>query len=504
MMLSKSKELPAASGSFLRSLSNNLLSHPSSLLLVVILIPVFATSSTAQPATKQPGIRELPIIEKPVERPTSERVVIRSRPAQPTKGVLAVVLDPIANGKVVVKDQNGKVIVDSETGENGQAEFQLQRKKVYQVEASLPGYVAASSKTKPLGATEVMRLKLRPQFANIKLLGIPPGSKILIDENERATADKSGEVNINEIQPGDHQLLIRNLEYNDYDYKLSNLEAGVTYNLSVRMDKVAKLTIRCLPNANVMIDGAFHGRVEKNGTVQINYPLKEAVESTITVELLGYQSWSGRELLSPGQRTIIVKLDPIVTSTGFSDLFVNLNQWNAPSGWKVIRDGQDTKVEINEKQLGLLKEITYRDFEANFTVLLGEGKGATWAIRADKEGRNYYLFHISGPKSGALTPNRFYSYLVRDGGEPVEMAPPSPVIIDLTQPGTYTIAAIVKGHNIKHSITGNYSGETSDLGSCTDDTPTKERFLYGTFGFRSLSGEVFTVDELHLEPIKPN
>ena len=42
------------------------------------------------------------------------------------------------------------------------------------------------------------------------------------------------------------------------------------------------------------------------------------------------------------------------------------------------------------------------------------------------------------------------------------------------------------------------------LGSWTDTSPTKEKFLYGTFGFRSLSGEVFSVDELTLATKKQN
>ena len=480
-----------------KSCFNNLPGLASSLFSLCAFTLALISLCQAQPGVKDRP-KELPIIEKPRERSVSERVTIRSVPAQPTKGVLAVVLDPIVNGKVTVKDLNGRIHFSSDTGDNGQAEFQLQRNKVYYVEVSSPGFVDAGGKTKALGATEVMRVKLIPQFATLKLRGLPPNSKVLINETQRATSGQSGLVTINDIPPGDLKLLIRHPEYNDYTDKLDVTEAGATYNLTVRMAKVTKLTIRSLPNAVVLIDGAFEGRVEKNGTVQIDYELEQAGEHTITVELIGHQTWSRREMLSPGARMIAAELVPIVTSAGVSDFFDNLSQWNAPPSWKII----NKKLEIGGSQLGTLKDKTYRDFEATFTIWLDDCKGATWAVRADKQSRNYYLFHIAGPKSTTHTPDRFYTYLVRDGGEPIEADTPYPMTIDLNQPGSYTITVTVQGHTIKHSITGNETAEGFDIGIWTDTTDTKDKFLYGTLGFRSLSGEVFTIDDLSIEPLK--
>ncbi|MCI0663776.1 MAG: hypothetical protein L0220_22170, partial [Acidobacteria bacterium] len=250
----------------------------------------------------------------------------------------------------------------------------------------------------------------------------------------------------------------------------------------------------------VLIDGEFKGTIQEDGKVGIDYQLDQISEHAITVELLGHQPWSRREVLTPGSRTLIAKLDPITTSAGVSDFFDNLSQWNAPDSWKIITDERNKKLEVRGPKLGTLKDKIYQDFTANFTIWLDDSKGATWALRADKEGHNYYLFHLAGPKSTTHTPRRFYTYLVRDGNEPIEVSTPAPVIVDLSKPGSYAITIEVRRHHITHRIVSNQLGEDSDLGIWTDTTETKDKFLYGTFGFRSFSGEVFSVDDLSLSP----
>lgn len=467
-------------------------------LVVLILAAIYSSECPAQP-----GIKELPIVEKPRERSSSERVTIRTTPTQTSKGVLAVVLTPIINGQVIIKDVAGRVLEKRDSGETGQAEFLLQRGKIYQVEVNSPGYLSTSGKSKALKATEILRLRLVPQFATLKLRDLPVGAQIFIDEERRAAIGQTGAATISEIKPGSHSLRISHPEYNDYTDTLKELEAGfeVTYP-RIPLRRVAKLTVQGLAGASVMVDGAFQGRIESNGQVQFDYELDRASERTIMVELIGYQTWSKRELLTPGPRTLMVSLDPVVTSAGVTDFFETLSLWHSPTTWKVAAEGNNRRLQVKGELLGTLADKTYRDFRGNFTVWLEDGKGATWAVRADKEGRNYYLFHLAGPKSTSHTPKRFYTYLVKDGGQPVEVSTPVPVLVDLTQPGSYTISVTVESHTIRHSIVGNHKVEESDLGIWTDTTTSKDRFLYGSFGFRSLSGEIFQVDDLNLEPVK--
>jgi len=470
------------------------------ILLLIALLPLSASAVWAQP-----GIKELPIVEKPRERTTGD-VIIRTVPAQPTKGVLAVVLDPIINGQVIVKDATGRVLAKQEADKDGQIEFQLQRNKTYQVEASFPGYRGVSGKSKPLKSSEIIRLKLVPQFAKLILNSLPANAQVIIDNQLRGTADQTGVVTVNELKPGDHSLLVRHPEYNEYADTLKGLEAGDIANWRISLLRVAKLTVQGPAGATVLIDGAVQGKINADGVVRIDFAIDRTVERTIAVELLGYQTSSRKELLAPGPRTIAFNLDPIVTSAGVSDFFESLSQWNAPSTWKLVGEPKKRKLHVEGQQLGTLKDKTYRDIQegSNFTIWLDDGKGATWAVRADQEGRNYYLFHLAGPKAtGAYTPNRFYTFLVKDGGTPVEVSTPAPVSLDLNQKDSYTINLVVTGYTVRHWITSNVSGQRDDLGIWTDTAPAKDKFLFGTFGFRSLAGEVFMVDDFNLEPAKP-
>jgi hypothetical protein len=447
--------------------------------------------------------REYTVI-KPRARAATETVTIVRKASQPTKGVLQVVLDPVIPGKVVIADTSGRVLDEVEAGEDGQATFELRRGQSYQVRASSPGFVGAEGKSPILRAATTVRLQLKAQFAKLELPGLPIGAQILIDGNLRATADKSLVV-LDNLEPGEHKLLVRHPQYNDYQANLDFLEAGSGIRfppINTILVKVAKLTIEGPPEARILIEGAVQGKINPDGRVQIDYELEQASERTISVELLGYQTWTKRETLTPGPRTITVRLDPIVTSTGVSDFFDNLSLWNAPSSWKIVSDPRNKRLEVKGDRLGLLSDKTYQDFDANFQLWMEDGKGATWVMRADKEGRNYYLFHLAGPKSTEYTPKKFYTFLVKDGGAPVEVSTPVPVLINMDKPGPFTVTIKARKSTIQQSISDQDANDSA-LGIWTDTTTTKDKFLYGSFGFRALTGEVFIVDDLNLEPLKP-
>jgi hypothetical protein len=448
-----------------------------------------------------------PTIIEPKAR-TDSSSVRPIKAAPPTKGVLVVLFDPEVAGKITVETLAGKVVEEANADESGRADLVLKRGQAYRVKGSAPGFISDERKSKILKTTDTVLLKLTAKSATVTLLDLPAGAQVFIDSQEqpRAIADKSGTLSITDLEPGKHNLTIKHPEYRDFQYDLQELKAGSTMIFPVTLDKVAKLTIQSRPGAIVMIDGAVYGKIQDAGKVAIDYELSQISEHTITVELLGYQTSSKKELLAPGPRTITVNLDPIVTSAGVSDRFENLSLWKAPPSWQILSDTRNKKLEVKGEQLGLLSDKIYRDFVAVFTIWLSDGKGASWAVRADKDGRNYYLFHLAGPNSTSHTPRNFYTYLVKDGGTPIEVSTPFPVLVDLNQKDSYTITVIVEGHRIRHSIISDQTADKSDLGIWTDTTTSKEKFLYGSFGFRALSGEVFYVDDLtlslDLEPFK--
>src|SRR5262245_50411893 len=239
-------------------------------LMIIIGTMLFSTVSLAQP-----GIKELPIVAKPRERSNTERVVVRTRAVLPSKGVLAVVLSQYLNAQVIIKDSSGRVLDKKDAGDQGQAEFQLQRGKVYQVEASYPGYLSASGKSTPLGLSSIVRLALVPQFASLKIPNLPTGAQVFIDDAMRATVDKTGDVIIRDLTPGDHSLAIRHPEYNDYTDTLPKVPAGVELSYAkIPLTRVAKLTIQGPAGARILIDGAVQGVINIDGAVRIDYELE--------------------------------------------------------------------------------------------------------------------------------------------------------------------------------------------------------------------------------------
>ena len=473
---------------FLRSIS---------LRLVLLIVGIFSLVSTFSLAQEERRYN----VERPKARAATETVKPKTTATQATKGVLTVLLDPIIPGKVMVESSAGRI--EAEADENGRADFELRRGLVYNVKAISPGYIGAAGKSEPLKATATVRLKLTPQFATLRLQDLPSGAQVLIDDQMRATADSRGAVIIADLAPGDHQLLIRHPEYNDFPSSLKKLEAGDIVSFpQLPLVKVARLTVQTLPGASILIDGEVKGKAESNGTVIINYQLAAASDHTIAVELLGYETWSQRERLTPGARTIPVKLNPIVTSAGVSDAFDDLALWNKAPKWEIRSERFNNKINnkllVTGPELGTLKNTLYRDFEVNFTVWLSDGKGAAWAIRLDKSGKNYYLFYLAGPNS--QTPRKFYTYLVLDG-QVTQVNTPTPVLADLNQKDYYTIDITVQGFTIKHEITSK-TGEKNDLGFYTDTADTKTKLLYGTFGFRAFKDESFTIDDFAIRPTK--
>jgi hypothetical protein len=447
-------------------------------------------------------------VEKARARAATERIVIRTVTKAPTEGVLAVVLDPIIPGEVIIENAAGREIAKAEADKTGQAEFTLKRGVAYRVKATAPGFTAATGKTAaPLGASATVRLKLIAQFAALRLVSLPAGAQVLIDDQLKSTAEESGNVTIADLAPGKHKLTIRHPDYDEFNNELGTVAAGDLLSYpSLPLVKVARLTVQSQPGALVMIDGALKGKVEADGKVTIKYELDKAAEHTVSVALLGFQDWAIREMITPGAKTIAAKLEPIITSAGVSDAFDDLSLWNAPESWKIVPvkmpNGRDNrKLQVSGEQPGVPKGTVYRDFDALFEIRLNDGKGATWLMKTDKSGRSYYLFHLAGPKSD--TPKRFYTYLVKDG-QMTQVSTPIPVIADLNQKDSYTIEAQVRGYRIQHWITSNSTGEKLDLGIYTDISDTKNSLLYGAFGFRSLKGETFIVDEFTLQPMKEN
>lgn len=442
---------------------------------------------------------------RPKERSGAETVRVKTKSRQAdARGVLVVLVEPILPGEIVIRSADGRDLARASADqENGQAEFALPRGRSYLIEVNHPGYATATLKSRPLAGQTVARVRLNAQSASLRLRDLPAGAQILVDDQPAVMVDGSGTAVVAGILPGQHRLRITHPEYNDFTDSFEVLDAGEEVSFGkIPLTRVARLEISGPAGALILIDGALQGKINESGRLAIDYELEQPAERVITAELTGYQTWTSRVNLSPGKRTVLVEMSPVITSAGVTDFFDSLTQWQAPEEWRVTGDSRNKRLEVQGANPGILKDRIYRDFQANFSLWLDDNRGASWALKIDPEGRHYYLFHLAGPAATGVTPRRFYTYLVREGEPPIEVGTPVPLLTDLAPQASYTISVTVTDLTIHHTITSNDSGETNDLGVWTDTSATREKYRYGTFGFRSLHGEKFLVDDFNLEPVK--
>lgn len=189
-------------------------------------------------------------------------------------------------------------------------------------------------------------------------------------------------------------------------------------------------------------------------------------------------------------------IPPKLTTTEFTDEFLNLARWTVPpSGWNInTREG---RLEIeNQPQPGFPVGVNYDNFEMHFHLKLLNDAGAAWALRISDPNK-YYLFYLSGPDG--IYPNRFITYIVQDGKvNPTIFNLSTPVIVDLKSGEQYQIDIKVEGNQITQKITPAETGEEVNLGLFTDPNNT---ISSGGVGFRTVGIEKFSVDDLFVRPL---
>ncbi len=180
-----------------------------------------------------------------------------------------------------------------------------------------------------------------------------------------------------------------------------------------------------------------------------------------------------------------------VKAVVLDDEFLNLDKWTTPeSGWLINPDEGASRLEVEgQPQLGFATGVAYRDFEMCFNLKPLNDAGATWALRVNGP-EDYYLFHLTGP--GGKPRNRFLSFVVRGGKLGPEKS--TPIAGELKAGEQYYVLVRAAGNKITHFITLD-DGVTTRLGDFEDDT-----FPQGGIGFRTVSGEKFSVDDLFAGP----
>jgi hypothetical protein len=189
-----------------------------------------------------------------------------------------------------------------------------------------------------------------------------------------------------------------------------------------------------------------------------------------------------------------------ITTVRLDDEFLNLNKWVPPAtGWSIdLNDGQGRLVIEKQPQPGCAANVVYKDFEMTFNLKLLNDGGAAWALRADKSDKNYYLFYLSGPTG--KYPNRFLSYIVRDGEIDSRSERSTEVIAELTAGHQYQIDITAEQNKIRHTITPSETGDKINLHEFIDPSDTLPR---GKLCFRTVADEKFSIDDLFASPSAP-
>jgi hypothetical protein len=149
------------------------------------------------------------------------------------------------------------------------------------------------------------------------------------------------------------------------------------------------------------------------------------------------------------------------------------------------------------KDLATGRHHLSKNFIVTFSIVLRNGKGAVWALRA-KDEKNYYMFHLIAP-AGATT-GLFRSYICQNGQarllREAEMVPENLSLPD----NQLNLTVEVRGDTIKHSIQSNLNPQSEPPKPFS--LLTGVVYLQGGVGFGALEGEEFIVRFFTLEPVQ--
>jgi Adenylate and Guanylate cyclase catalytic domain len=186
----------------------------------------------------------------------------------------------------------------------------------------------------------------------------------------------------------------------------------------------------------------------------------------------------------------------------FHEEFPNLDRWAKPasgSGWAITNGRLELK---DQQEIIWAPDVYVEDFAMQFHLKLINDGGAAWALRVQEDVKNYYLFYLSGP--GGLSPNRFITYLVRNGIR--NQIGAVAIVPHLEAGGEYRIEIAVRKNEFIHKIrVNNMAGEFApdEIGRVFNLAWEKEptnAFARGSIGFLTINQERFQVDDLDVWP----
>lgn len=432
---------------------------------------------------------------KETKRTTSvtRRPIKNTRPTKAGYSVLIVQAEP-DNAEIKI---NGEPVGRAQAGEFRK---ELPSGQEYTVTVSAgPEYATVEKRVKLItGRPEIIEADLTSRYGRVMLGPAIEGAKILVNDqplarNKYKIDTASGMVVIDTLPPGELTIA-----YDHPDYVIAerrfNISPGSEYTWTfIPKRATVEMTVRTEAQTAVYVDGEPRGETPNDGVLTLR-DIRVGVHE-VKLNKDGFDEYKQRYTFEFGKPVEVkAALVPRAVSTEFNDDFdINLSKWAVTgAGWK-IRAG---RLEVaGAPTIGFATGYNYRDFIMEFHLKLTNAAGAAWALRI-KNSSNYYLFYLSGPDG--LFPGKFVSYIVRDNKfDPQRPFNASPVLEPLSAGGQYTISISVLRDKIEHKITPLTTGVAVTLGVFED--PNK-LFPIGSIGFRTVSSEAFSVDDLFVQP----
>ncbi|MCI0659503.1 MAG: PEGA domain-containing protein, partial [Acidobacteria bacterium] len=284
---------------------------------------------------------------------------------------------------------------------------------------------------------------------------------------------------IPKVLVGKHLLKISKAGHVDFIREIEVAPDKQTF-ISAPLD-LARVTLYLTtePGARVYVENEEKAIIPSDGNVAIQLA---PGRQTVRVSKEGYQEWRKELTLSLANNTVTerVSLIPIPNSAeGDWQPSLGPRKWfPQPSGWKFDASGaliRGDKLAFFDTESS--RDFnTYRDFKLEFDVVFTNGKGVAWVARA-RDINNYYLFEISGPRSGRPV---FNFYVCQDGR--LELKDSRPIVEKLDSPGdSFHITFEARGgrFDTRMTIASAPSSQPHRIGISQDDS-----FSYGGIGFR--------------------
>jgi hypothetical protein len=448
------------------------------------------------------GRQEIDVVVKPKDTgPKRTQITGPKRAGIVSKGVLFVLTDP-REAEVVVKDSRG-VIRAQRRSKDGQFREELPR-GTYEIEVTADRYASSKPELVEIKppAFEVKRAYLISTSGSIVVGGVKPDATILLDGKKpegigirKEIKKDDNQIVLEDVPNGFYILRIEQPNYTPLQDKVEVRGGSITMVTPLLEKAVGQLEIMSEPGAKVYLDNEQVGETKSDGR------LKKADVSVgrHEVQLVkdGYDDYKDSLVIEFGKTVHLDhKMAPKATSAAFSEDFgVGLGKWAVPpSGW--TRKGGRLEIAI-APQLGFASGYYYRDLIMQFHLKLENTGGAAWAVRV-KDSKNYYLFYLSGPEG--MFPKRFNAYIVLDNKLDLQNPINSDAVLqDLRPKSQYTIEISISGNKIEHKITPAATGISEPLGFFEDP---HNLFTIGSIGFRTVWSEVFSIDDVVVQPVK--